>query len=252
MSTATGSPRGSIHVAGVDGCRGGWLAVTYPVSHPGQARAHLCATFDDVLNLECRPRTIAVDMPIGLPERTKPGGRDADIEARAVLGGRQSAIFAVPARAAVMANDYSEACALAMATSTPPRKVSKQAFNLFAKIRELDRLMTPDLQNRVFEVHPEVAFWALNGRTPVPTPKKVKSRPNPDGLAQRRHLLESAGFCSTFLEGRPFPAIAAGADDFLAPTVNACTAARILRGDAHRFPVDPQFDSKGLRIEIWG
>ena len=34
--------------------------------------------------------------------------------------------------------------------SEPPRKVSKQCFNLFPKMREVDEQMTPALQERVF------------------------------------------------------------------------------------------------------
>ena len=59
-----------------------------------------------------------------------------------------------------------EACRIAQATSEPPRKVSKQLFNIAPKIREVDevparRRRTPPA--RVFEVHPELAFWRLNG-----------------------------------------------------------------------------------------
>ena len=246
----TATPAGKAIVAGVDGCRGGWLAVLIPVGDPGAARMRLLATFKEVLDLPEAPAVIAVDMPIGLPERTGKGGRDADIQARSVLGGRQSAVFAVPARAAVMATDYREACAIALATSEPPRKVSKQAFHLFPKIREIDRLMTPELQSRVFEVHPELAFWALNGRAPLQTPKKIKSRPNPTGLADRRALLTAAGFCPDFLADARVPASRAGPDDLLDAAANAWSAQRILNRAEICFPERPARDTKGLRIEI--
>jgi predicted RNase H-like nuclease len=160
-------------VAGVDGCRGGWLVVMRPLDDPTAARALLVPAFADVLALDPAPAVVGIDMPIGLPRVAGRGGRTADIEARANLGARQSSVFAVPSRSAVMRTDYREACTEALATSDPPRKVSKQCYNLFPKIREIDALLTPNLQRRVFEIHPELAFWAMNGDRPLELPKKL-------------------------------------------------------------------------------
>ena len=86
-------------------------------------------------------------------------------------------------------------CARASETSDPPRKVSKQLFNIAPRIREIDELLRafPAAASRVFEVHPEVAFWRLNGGRALDEPKKVKSRPYEPGLALRRGLLIAAG-----------------------------------------------------------
>ena len=83
-----------------------------------------------------------------------------------------------------------EACAIAAATSDPPRKVSRQGFAIFPKIREIDALLRarPDLLPRVYEVHPELAFWALNGGRPLTLPKKVKGTPYGPGMDLRREL----------------------------------------------------------------
>ena len=64
-----------------------------------------------------------------------------------------------------MPSDYREACRIALETSDPPRKVSKQLFMIAPKIREVDAALRADAgaAARVFEVHPEVAFWRLNG-----------------------------------------------------------------------------------------
>ena len=59
-------------IAGVDGCRGGWVAVLW--HGPGHAAEYrLCPTFADVLALAAG--AIAVDMPIGLPDTS---GRDVE------------------------------------------------------------------------------------------------------------------------------------------------------------------------------
>lgn len=239
-------------VAGVDGCRGGWLVVLRPLHDPLRARVSLMEKFADVLAMEPRAEVIAVDMPIGLPDTFGIGGRPADVAARANLGNRQSAVFAVPSRTAVMQSDYIQACATAFATSEPPRKVSKQAFNLFPKIREVDDLMSAEVQRRVVEVHPELAFWALNGERALDLAKKIKSRPNEPGLAFRRDLLVAAGYDGSLLEGRGgYRAADVGRDDLLDAAACAWSAARIARGAGRRFPSEPGIDAKGLRMEIW-
>jgi predicted RNase H-like nuclease len=240
-------------VAGVDGCPAGWLVVLLPVGHPGQASATVVSSFAEILTLEASPSIIAIDIPIGLPDRTMPGGRLADIEARARLGERQSAVFAVPARAAVAETDYLSACAISARLSDPPRRMSKQTFNLFPKIREVDLLMAPALQDRVFESHPEAAFWAMNGQRPLALAKKVKSRPFEPGLELRRKLLESAGYPRKWLTDRHFRPSVAGPDDLLDACACAWTAARLAMGKAVRFPAaEPDRDMKNLRMEIWG
>lgn len=241
----------SAYVAGVDGCRGGWLVALRLLDDPAAAALKVLATFAEVLDLPERPLLIAVDMPIGLPAATGAGGRGPDRLARANLGQRQSSVFAMPSRAAVMTTDYAAACRIALATSDPPRKISKQAFNLFPKIREIDALMTPELQERVVECHPELVFWSLNGRQPLLLPKKVRSRANPAGLSERRALLAAAGYPDRLLGASPFPAATAGADDVLDALANSWAAARIASGVAIRFPSEPERDERGLRIEIW-
>lgn len=239
-------------IIGVDGCPGGWLIVTLPGGSTGDARATLVASFAAVLAVAGERGVVAVDIPIGLPERAAAGGRACDGAARVNLGGRQSAVFSVPARAAVYAGDYAAACATALAHSDPPRRVSKQCFNLFPKIREIDMLMTPELQSRVYECHPEVGFWALNGERALDEPKKVRSQPHAPGLELRRGLLEQAGYAPAFLRHTPWPRRLVGPDDLLDAAVCAWTAARIARGVGRRFPPQPERDGKGLRMEIWG
>jgi predicted RNase H-like nuclease len=238
-------------IAGVDGCPGGWLAIFIDMMGVAAPRLRVERHFAGIIAAPEQPVIIAVDMPIGLPERVGPGGRGCDVAARAVLGGRQSSLFAVPARAAVMAQDYSLACERAFALSEPPRKVSKQCFNLFPKIREIDALMTPPLQNKVRECHPEVAFWALNGDAPLDCPKKVKSRPFPEGLAQRRALLERAGLPMDGLLAQSPRTRLAGADDVLDAAACAWVAACIARGSGRCFPDQPLLDGRGLSMAIW-
>jgi predicted RNase H-like nuclease len=228
-------------VVGVDGCRGGWVAVRWGES----PTHHLCRSFKDVVAMDAM--VIAIDMPIGFPQGS---GRLAEREARARLGGRQSSVFSVPSRAAVMCRDYREACRANLAYSDPPHKVSKQIFHIFPKMREVDELITPELQSRVFEVHPELAFWAMNGEAPLSRPKKVKGKPDAQGLSQRQHLLEVAGFPLRALPPASYLARDVGADDLLDACACAWSARRILMGRAIKLPADPPRDARGLRMEI--
>ena len=121
-------------IAGIDGCPAGWISVIHPPGFPSYAELKFFEHFRKLLKYQPALQVIAVDIPIGLPITGTTGGRNADRLARAKLGERQSAVFAVPSRATVACDDYRDACQAALVTSDPPRKVSKQTFNIFPKI----------------------------------------------------------------------------------------------------------------------
>ncbi|MCB1478438.1 MAG: DUF429 domain-containing protein [Rhodobiaceae bacterium] len=239
-------------VAGADGCRSGWVCALMRISggKPVYGELRFAMDFAHVLKLIPSPAIIAVDMPIGLPERTSTGGRPPEKCVRPLLGARQSSVFAIPSRAAVYADAYSEACRIALETSDPPRKVSKQAFHIFPKIREIDALMTPQLQSRVYECHPEVALMQSNG-APAPLPKKVKSRINPDGVQWRIDFLTGLGIPPELFTGTLPRGVKHGRDDIADAAACALTAWRILEGRAIRYPHKPVYDAAGLDMAIW-
>ncbi|MDN2565659.1 DUF429 domain-containing protein [Aquibium sp. A9E412] len=245
--------------AGVDGCRGGWIAV---IEEPGRPlRVAVMRRFAALVDALPPTAAIAVDMPIGLPERVTQGGRGPERLVRARLGARQSSVFSIPARAAVYATGDAEAAAdwaaahrrasaVARQTSEPPRGVSIQAFGLFPRIRELDGLLRarPELGRRIVESHPEAAFWRLNGERAMALPKKVKNRVHPPGMAERRALLARLGLAGPLLE-RPPPG--AGEDDLLDAAVLLAVARRHAAGRAVPMPDPPDRDAHGLPIAIW-
>ena len=182
-------------------------AGSWPSRAPAESevRVRIVPRFADVLAAPEAPAIIAVDIPIGLPERVGYGGRAAENAVRPLLGARQSSVFSVPSRAALAAADYRDACRIALATSDPPRKVSKQLFMIAPKIREVDALSLRrrGRRARVFEVHPEVAFWRLNGEHALDEPKKMKGQRYEPGLALRRRLLIEAGLPAAMVNGAP-------------------------------------------------
>lgn len=235
-----------VWLAGVDGCPAGWVAAYTRVSDAATS-LRVVDRFVDVAAAPEMPAVIAVDIPIGLPDRSGAGGRAAENAVRRLLGQRQSSVFSVPSRAAVYAQDYARARALALATSAPPRSVAKQLFHIAPKIQALRA--DPRLAYRVYEVHPEVAFWRLNGERALAEPKKIKGRCHEPGLALRRRLLIAAGFAAAAVDGAP--PTGAGPDDVLDALACAAIARRIHAGCAEPFPNPPPRDAYGLPMAIW-
>ncbi|MCH8064863.1 MAG: DUF429 domain-containing protein [Chloroflexi bacterium] len=225
-------------VAGVDGCKGGWLLVRADAT--GQLRIEdvsIISTFRELIAATAECAAIAVDIPIGLPTNEP---RAADGEARKAIGPRRSSVFPAPMRAVLAASTYDQACVLSLAACG--KKLSKQAFAILPKIREADEAMTPAVQERVREVHPEVSFWALNDHQPLEHAKL-----KPDGAAERLRLLTPA-----YRDDLASVNLARGAkrDDLYDACAAAWTAGRIAYGTARRLPAEPPLDSHGLRMEI--
>jgi len=247
-------------VAGVDGCKAGWIAVIDRPGVPPAAEVH--RSFADVLAALPGDAIIAVDMPISLPERIGPDGRGPEHAVRQFLGKRKSSVFSIPSRKAVHAEEgpFADWEAMRAArrradnearqTSDPPRGLSFQAFALFPRIREIDRILRrePALSRRVFESHPEAVFAVLNEGEPMDLPKKTKGSPNPPGLAERRALLVGRGIPPAFLVGTQ---AGAAEDDFLDACVLMLAARRIARGEARCHPEVHGRDGHGLPIAIW-
>jgi len=245
---------------GVDGCRAGWIAAI----DRGEARLDIAtfATFAALVDSLPADSIIAVDMPIGLPDRCGPGGRGPENLVRPLLGARQSSVFSIPSRAAVFATDaiyrdaaqwkadHVHASTVARSTSEPSRGVSVQAYGLFSRIQQIDMLLRQrtDLRERVIESHPELAFWRMNGRRPLAEPKKVKNRPWQAGMAERLALLAAEGLAPP--SGTLRPPRGAGSDDLLDALAMLGVARRQAAGLAERLPDPPLRDSAGLPIAI--
>jgi predicted RNase H-like nuclease len=205
-------------VAGVDGCRSGWVVAI-------GGTVHVVARFTDVLDLDVS--IIAVDMPIGLPDA---GPRACDVAARRLLGPRRSSVFPAPVRATLQATTYDNALRLHRAADD--RGLSKQAYNLLPKIAEVDDAL-PDA--RVVEAHPELAFARLLG-APAEHSKRAAA-----GRAER---LKALG-----LEAAP-RVRGAAADDVLDAIALTHTARRIAAGCAEVLG-DGSHDRRGRPMSIW-
>jgi predicted RNase H-like nuclease len=226
----------------VDGAPSGWCAVMVDMNGIEPPRAALYPDFSSVV--AAGAQIIAVDMPIGFQDAPgETGMRACEQAARAVLGPRRSSVFPSPLRPALAAKDYREASALNRAAGG--KGLSKQSFNLFAKMREIDALMTPHKESFVFETHPETSFALIAGH-PAGHSKKTA-----EGREERLALLERHGLPRALFDPHPYRRKDANLDDLVDAGICALTALRVAAGTAVSLPEDPPRDGRGLRMAIF-
>lgn len=245
------SPKQSFLVAGVDGCKGGWFVVITSVKAPNCPEANcnfelkssfVAKAFAEVLSKTTDCKLICVDIPIGLSDGDKP--RECDIAARKVLGKfRVGSIFPAPIRQCLSTDDYKTASEISYKYAN--KKLSQQSFNIMDKIRQVDDLMTPELQQRVREIHPEISFWALNEKKPMQYNKKKAS-----GRIERMQLLTSIFPDIEEIVAQIRKPKKVAPDDILDALAAAWTASQIILQKTQTLPENPQLDSKDLRMEI--
>ena len=233
-----------MRVVGVDGCREGWVAVTWDTearTPPEALSTRVHTSFMDLLDACQGALAIGVDIPIGLSE-SEP--RQCDLAARKVLGPRRSSVFPAPDPRVVFEQTYSLAMRRSFALTG--KYISAQSFAICRKVAEVNWAMAWVQQDRVFEIHPEVSFWALAGGQPMQYRKKL-----PAGFDERHDHLERALEIPIWsrAEAQGLPG-SATADDVLDAVVAAWTARRKAEGTAERFPNCPPVDRRGLRMEI--
>jgi predicted RNase H-like nuclease len=236
-------------VGGADGCRDGWLVVLWQLT-AGTVRRRVVPNVAALLDLPEAPTLLGVDMVIGCPDRAEPGGRRCDRQARQLLGHpRGASVFSPPARNALTADTYDEAQRRNRASGPDAPGLSKQTFYLLPKLRALAERMTPPRQERVREVHPELAFYAMNGDVPV-----AASKHSDDGRATRANLLEGNGFPDVRAAIDALSGGGVGPDDVLDAHAACWTARRLHEGTAERCPPRNEpapHNDRGLRMEIW-
>lgn len=240
----------AFEVAGVNGCKAGWLVVIARVMNQAGSNCSfesksifVAGNFREVLSKTNNCDLICVDIPIGLKNESN-GDRMCDKEARHHLGEpRRKSVFPPPIRPCLsVIDDYTEAIKVSLKHSG--KKLTPPTFNITGKIRQVDDLMTPELQKRVREIHPEVSFWVLNGKQPIQHSKKTTP-----GQTERHRLLQKV---IADMDGI-FPQALThgyGKDDALDALAAAWTAGQTVIGKGGTLPEKPKIDSKGLRMEI--
>jgi len=122
--------------------------------------------------------------------------------------------------------------------------MSHQAFGILPKIREVDQLITTEVQETLREIHPELCFYGLTGH-----PMRHNKKPT-EGTAERFGALQG-NFSGIGRTLGVLPRSQVGSDDVLDAYAAAWTAVRIADTGAKRRPLRPPIDTKGLRMEWW-
>ena len=227
---------------GVDGCPGGWIGVYADMNGLAPPGHRVFEDFQAVLDFGAQ--ITAVDMPMGFLDAPDPAGmRACEREARALLGPRRSSVFPSPLRPALAAQSYEAANAANRAAGG--KGLSKQTFNIMARMAEIDALMSPDTEGFVFETHPETSFAAICG-APARNAKTTRQ-----GRAERLALLTANGLPEALFHPHPYRRKTAAPDDLIDAGLCLLTALRIAEGTALSLPADPPRDGRGLRMAIF-
>ena len=220
-------------IASVTPCPGGWL-VTSAKLHaatfsPEDSR--VLPKFSEIFEERPQFAVIALNAPIGYPDDPAEP-RTCDRGARELLGRRSMTVRNAPIRSTleagmVRADEHLDAISL----------------NLLPRYCEVAAEMLPFRQRTVYEVHPELSFYVINGDTPLKRSKKTE-----EGIMERRALLEKRipgvkRILDNPLRGVPLSHLYDSA-------AMLWTARRIFAKAATRIPTDPEGDSEGLRKEI--
>ena len=240
-------------VVGVDGCRTGWVAAS-----PAPDGGVILEVFPDIAALATAFRDrgdaiIAIDVPIGLPERTTLRG--CDQEARALLKdpakerARFTSVFAPPDRELVSQLDFTdvqEIVAVRKAADPKAKGISKQAFAIAPKIREIDTFLRaqPEAREWLIEVHPEVCFREMSGAAGGLLRKKAAA-----GREERIALLRRSLAAVGITVPDPIPSMSGVArDDILDALAALWTAFRIRSGEARR--LGGEVDAMGIPMQM--
>lgn len=162
---------------GIDGCKGGWITVSQAGGNLLWGKFTTLSTFFS----QTLPDVVAIDIPIGLLEN---GSRSCDLIARRLLGKRRSSVFPAPLKALLRAEDYRNACDIQ--TAIDGKKITRQAWGILPKVAEVYFLLQErsELSTVLYEVHPEVSFYFMNGNKPNEYGKKKKQ-----GIDERIKIL---------------------------------------------------------------
>ena len=228
------------NLAGVVPCPGGWLVL------PGRM-AGITVTAEDAFVvkrlfdvLDFRPTfdAAAINAPMGL--RDEPGRefRQCEVEAREFVGWpRAAAIYGTPSREAL-----AERTGLAASKLEP--WMNGHDKRRFRWLREAAHELQPYHSRRFFSAHPDVSFTQMNGETPLKT-----SPFHEEGRMERLELIREQlpGIDEVVTRTPP---VGAHPVHLLHTAAMLWTARRGSGRAISRFPLDPTWDTEGMRMEL--
>ena len=222
-------------IAGVDGCKRGWVMVRRDRGGRFERRV--------VRELDCLPQTdfVLIDIPIGLPDS---GRRDCDLEARRLLGSLRGRSVFTGARRPLLSMQNRE-CAHVWGRKQDRLGVNKQLWAILPKIREVDCWIRAACNHHLREGHPELSFYAV-AEQPMEHNKKKQQ-----GRNERLEALN--GFIEQGLVGDWLDRThgsGAARDDILDALALCRSAARLALDCYRTLPDQPPKDEHDLAMEM--
>ncbi len=221
-------------IAGTTPWAGGWVVASAKI-HGSNFAPEAPRLYDTLLEvLSERPAFVAVvvNAPIGYFDRPDQGPRSCDLQVRSLLQRRGAAVRNAPTRAVLDGTiTWHEAGLDAVSASMLPR------------YREVAAEMSPYRQRVVYEGQPELSFYQINKDVPLRRSKMVE-----EGREERRRILvERMQGIEKVIDADLGPVPQKHLFD---ASALLWTARRVVARAAKRLPVDPQWDTEGLRMEI--
>lgn len=217
-------------VGGVIPCVQGWLLVSAKLRGatfvPDFHRVE--ETLHDAIQKRPAFTVVALDAPIGNQAHCFEGDRASDVAAQDLIG------VSVPdARWKEWAP-----------TVTPEERPGEPAITRILRVRykEVADVIAPYLQRTVCECLPELSFFQLNGERPL-----HHHATTDEGYNERRALLNKVPGIQRILDAHEADVSRL---QFLEAGVLLWTARRIASRAAKRVPNIPEWDDRGLRVEI--
>lgn len=233
---------------GVDWASKGWFGVI--LEDGGEYDTDFFPSIWSLWKYHSDADRIFIDIPIGLPTDSR---RACDVDAKRKLKRHQSRVFYTPVRDAVYEQNLEDAKETNEAAGY---SIQNQAWGIVPRIREVDEFIDehPGARDRVFETHPELCFYALNGGSPVAEPKT-----SAEGIDRRKAILadEYADAeviyedCVDRYTSPDYASFLSAADDVLDALVAAVSARRD-PDRLTRVPVggEPPRDERDLPMQI--
>lgn len=189
-------------------------------------------SFLEVLSERPAFSVIVVNVPIGFLDTPEMGARTCDLQARALLRRRGTAVHNAPSRAVFDGRIEPGEDRLDAVTRT-----------MLPRYREVAKEMSSYRQRIVYEGHPELSFFQLHKDIPLKRSKVIA-----EGREERRKILEdkirgSERYLDT-------DSVAAPQKHVYDAFALLWTARRVFGHAAKRIPVEPEWDSEGLRMEL--
>jgi len=239
-----------MRVLGIDAYTKGWIGVV--LDGGAFVGAYIADRLTKLLAAVYDIQAVGIDMPLGLVET---GRRQADVDARVLVGKRRNSVFLVPPRAVWKQEDNTwyddsgeqanQRCRQLTRDELSPDGygLSRQTWALHVKLREANMCLDTK-EYPLHEVHPEVSFAAMNAA--MNTGKPLHRKISWAGHIARRELLAEHGIHLPHQRG---DAGKARLDDVLDAAAAAWSAHRIATGHASRLLTEPLPGQEHISIQ---